>query len=118
MFFVFSDQVYQSLVGFLVLVRIWRFVRIGHGIIEVTHQLAKTELHEVEDYAAELESILQEHNLPLPASCQKRESTHHSCPLLEAIEEERRMKLGIKKLPSNLYRPTPAEQEKTDQVDA
>jgi len=61
-----NDAIYQSAAGFLVLVRIWRFVRIGHGIVEITNEMAHEEYNGLLAYTEALETMLQEHNIPLP----------------------------------------------------
>jgi hypothetical protein len=65
-----TDEIYQSLAGLLVLVRLWRFFRIGHGIVEVTHELAQEEYHKLEYYKDELENLLRSHNIALPAGAE------------------------------------------------
>jgi hypothetical protein len=61
-----DDDTIQSLVGLLVFVRIWRFVRIGHGIIEVTHQLSEKGQEELLEYTEELEKLLRENGIDIP----------------------------------------------------
>lgn len=97
-FYLKRDEIYQSLAGLLVVVRLWRFFRIGHGIVEVTHELAQEEYHKLEYYKDELEELLRSHNIPLPASAAGHDETngghhHHSSgattlpPLLAAVEQ-------------------------------
>lgn len=85
LFYAKSDDIYQSFVGMLVLVRIWRFVRIGHGIIEVTHELAKQEYDELEAYKGKLEQILRDHGLPFPEF--KKNGLHHDDPDTVLVEK-------------------------------
>jgi hypothetical protein len=67
LFFRFSDEeAVQSLVGLLVFFRVWRFVRIGHGIIEITSELTHHPYQELLQYAESLEATMHEHDLPLP----------------------------------------------------
>ena len=59
-----------------------RFVRIGHGIVEVTHELSDQRYEGVIEYVLSLEAILEEHDIDLP-HCEKnieklKESTSHS----------------------------------------
>lgn len=61
-----SDEALQSLVGLLVFARIWRFVRIGHGIVEITAEWTHHQYQELLDYAESLETKLTENKLPLP----------------------------------------------------
>jgi hypothetical protein len=65
-FYSLSDDAVQSLVGLLVIGRIWRFVRIGHGLIEVTAELAHRKFEVLLNYAEELENILRQHELDVP----------------------------------------------------
>jgi hypothetical protein len=101
-FYFKQDEIYQSLAGLLIIVRLWRFFRIGHGIVEVTHELAQEEYHKLEYYKDELEELLRSHNIPLPASAaghhghdETNGGHHHSArgsgatlpPLLAAVEQ-------------------------------
>jgi hypothetical protein len=65
-FHVLGDDLYQSLSGLLVVIRIWRFIRIGHGIVELTNEAAHKEDHHLMEYTKELRAIILQHNLPLP----------------------------------------------------
>ena len=67
-----SDDSIQSLVGLLVFVRIWRFVRIGHGIVEITNEVAHQDHEKLASYTVQLEELLQQHNIALP-----EDSKHH-----------------------------------------
>ena len=68
----FSDDRIQSLVGLLVFARIWRFVRIGHGIVEITNEIAHKDHEKLESYTEQLEELLQRNNIALP-----EDSKHH-----------------------------------------
>ena len=57
-FHVLSDDLYQSLSGLLVIFRIWRFVRIGHGIVELTNEAAHREYDKLVVYTKELRTII------------------------------------------------------------
>jgi hypothetical protein len=65
-FYVLQEDIYQSLAGVLVLVRIWRFVRIGHGLIEITNEYAHHEHSQLVAYAEALEELCTAHNIVLP----------------------------------------------------
>ena len=67
-----SDDSIQSLVGLLVFVRIWRFVRIGHGIVEITNEVAHKDHEKLVSYTEQLEELLQRNNIALP-----EDSKHH-----------------------------------------
>ena len=91
-FHALNDDAIQSVVGLLVAARLWRFVRIGHGIVEVTHELAHRQFNDVLAYAEELEALLQQHGVALPASSKLllkyKESDEGN--LLTEIEREHR----------------------------
>lgn len=90
-FHVKHEDVYQSFAGILVLVRIWRFVRIGHGIVEVTHEQVKEGERSLWQYVEELEALLHANNIELPGSARSIHASgnhgDHTKHLLEAIEE-------------------------------
>lgn len=65
-FYTLRDDIYRSFVGLLVLVRIWRFVRIGHGIVEVTHELSHEEYHKLEHYKDTLVELLKKNDIAFP----------------------------------------------------
>lgn len=65
-FHVLGDDLYQSLSGLLVIIRIWRFVRIGHGIVELTNEAAHSEYNHLLTYTKELRALLSEKSIPLP----------------------------------------------------
>jgi hypothetical protein len=65
-FHVLGDDLYQSLSGLLVIIRIWRFVRIGHGIVELTNEAAHSEYNHLLIYTKELRALLTEKCIPLP----------------------------------------------------
>jgi len=88
-FHVLGDAAYETLVGVLVLVRIWRFVRIGHGSVEVTHENAEEGRSELLQYVEELENLLKAEGLALPPSQQHVHQVYkdHKAHLLEVIQE-------------------------------
>jgi hypothetical protein len=57
-FHALSDELYQSLSGILVIFRIWRFIRIGHGIVELTNEAAHREYEKLVVYTKELRTII------------------------------------------------------------
>ncbi|GAX29609.1 hypothetical protein FisN_2Hh168 [Fistulifera solaris] len=63
-----SSATSQSLVGLLVTVRLWRFLRISHGLVEVTHEVAEKEFEELLAYTEELESVLRKNNIIISGS--------------------------------------------------
>jgi hypothetical protein len=71
-------------VGFIVLGRLWRFVRIGHGLVEATVELTSYKQEKLLDYIIDLETILTQHAIPIPVkgkTIQKlmtlQRSSHH-----------------------------------------
>jgi len=67
-FQVHDDEALQNLVGLLVLGRVWRFVRISHGLIEVTSEIASQKYHDLLEYADELEGLLRKEGIPVPVN--------------------------------------------------
>ena len=66
-FHVIGDEaVYEYVAGFLVMGRIWRFIRIGHGIVEITNEMAHREYSDLLAYTEDLQDRLRQHNLPFP----------------------------------------------------
>jgi len=66
LFHFLHKDILTSLAGFLVFFRVWRFVRIGHGIIEVTAEYAGRDKEAIMEYAEQLEKILQDKGVELP----------------------------------------------------
>ena len=63
----------QALVGMMVVLRSWRYVRISHGIIDVTVKLTEPDMNRLLNYTEHLESIIQEHGLDLEVLVSVRE---------------------------------------------
>ena len=57
-FHLLEDDIYQSLSGLLVIFRVWRFIRIGHGIVELTNEAAHREYDKMVVYTNELRTII------------------------------------------------------------
>jgi uncharacterized membrane protein len=76
----------QSYIGLLVGIRVWRFVRIGHGIVELTSEATHTHYTHLLEYAEELEEILKANKLELPPS--SSQIKRHE-DFLALIEEEK-----------------------------
>ena len=72
-----------TLLGLLVFGRVWRFVRIGHGIIEATSELTHQKYEKLLKYTLALEAAAKEKNIDLPP-CPR--SVHRA--LQEQEEEE------------------------------
>lgn len=78
-FFFLNDELALSgASGFIIFVRIWRFIRIGHGIVEVTTEYTHGSYEDLLTYAETLEADLKKRNLPLPAPPKSlhREESH------------------------------------------
>jgi Ion transport protein len=61
----------ELLLGLLLLARLWRFVRIGHGIFEATYELSSREQHKRAEYTKALEELCLANNLELPPSTER-----------------------------------------------
>jgi hypothetical protein len=61
-----NEGAQETLGGFLVFFRLWRFLRISHGLVEVTSELAHQQYDELIEYAQCMESILKKHEIALP----------------------------------------------------
>ena len=61
------DDIIQDLVGILVLFRVWRFVRIGHGLIVSTFEIQEEKIHELKHYVQEMEEIVTQCGSELPS---------------------------------------------------
>jgi len=56
-----------SLGGLIVIGRLWRFVRISHGIFETTHELTSAEFSDLEHYTHALEELMKDKGIQVPA---------------------------------------------------
>ena len=61
------DDIIQDLVGILVLFRVWRFVRIGHGLIVSTFEIQEERIEELKHYVQEMEEIVTQCGRELPS---------------------------------------------------
>jgi len=66
----FSEKATQMLIFF----RIWRFIRIGHGIVEVAGELTSKQFECLFDYIKELENKLEENQVQRP---ERNEDVQH-----------------------------------------
>lgn len=65
--FIFLDDSQVELVlGLLIAARLWRFVRIGHGIFEATHELSSKKHSNLQTYTQELEALLKQNGIEVP----------------------------------------------------
>ena len=67
-FYTSQSDVLSALSGILVLARLWRFVRVGHGIVEATVELAQHRFDTVLEYNEQLEQLLRDHGIEVPFS--------------------------------------------------
>lgn len=63
-----TGQDADELVGFAVVFRLWRFVRIGHGIVEVTAELGHQQYKDLLEFAGACEETILANNLLLPTT--------------------------------------------------
>merc|ERR1711915_947401 len=61
--FHFLKSKYVEIASFLVLIRLWRFVRIGHGIVEVTSEVTSQQYEPLFEYVFECEKELEKHSI-------------------------------------------------------
>mmetsp|Transcript_12992 Transcript_12992/g.22690 ORF Transcript_12992/g.22690 Transcript_12992/m.22690 type:complete len:348 (+) Transcript_12992:133-1176(+) len=61
----------EELAGLLVFGRLWRFVRIGHGIIEVTSEFTHQQYEELMEYANECAEELEANHLMVPETTKR-----------------------------------------------
>ena len=61
-----NEEILNDLVGILILFRVWRFVRIGHGLVASTFELQEERMHELKHYVQEVEEMLKSHGGKIP----------------------------------------------------
>lgn len=89
-FKIWDEDIVQSAVGFLIVVRLWRFVRISHGLVEVVAELSHQKWQRLLAYTEELEILLQQRDIPLPDTESIRELKGTADDLVSSIEKEHR----------------------------
>jgi len=65
-FRILEKELTESFVGVIVIFRLWRFVRIGHGLFEVSSETSLEKCNEMEEEMKELKSLLLENGIDLP----------------------------------------------------
>ena len=65
-FRVVHEDILNDLVGILILFRVWRFVRIGHGLVASTFELQEERIHELKHYVQEVEEMVETFGGELP----------------------------------------------------
>lgn len=61
-----AEESLATVVGLVIFARLWRFVRIGHGIIEVTSELTHQQYEDLIEYTKELLEVAENQNLEVP----------------------------------------------------
>ncbi|KAL7563135.1 hypothetical protein ACA910_012316 [Epithemia clementina (nom. ined.)] len=79
LFHVLGEDNVASLAGLLVLGRVWRFVRISHGIAEVIADLSHEKYERLLEYTEKLEKVLLENNIEVPQH-EKQKFTQDDSP--------------------------------------
>ena len=70
-----DDEQLATYVGALVLFRCWRFVRITHGLVEVTAEVTAQKYEGIVKIAEQLEEVLAEHERKMAASGRDSDET-------------------------------------------
>jgi hypothetical protein len=95
-----GNDVAQTYAGFLIVIRLWRFVRIGHGITEIISEVSNEKYQQLLAYTEELESMLLANNFKLPTGPVRHHNLNNgkSNPedILESLEEQQREKIRKK----------------------
>lgn len=66
LFAMLNDIEAAELAGFLILARLWRFVRIGHGIYSSTIEIANQKYKALVEYTSRCEQVIEMRGLSLP----------------------------------------------------
>lgn len=77
-FYVASDEAIASLIGLLVVARIWRFVRIGHGLVVTTNELKAVKEKENKEYIRVLQAALRKAGQDIPPK-KKKSASDNEC---------------------------------------
>lgn len=89
--FVIKDNLnLQSAVGLIIVARLWRFVRIAHGIVEVVTEISSTKYQDLLAYAESLEVMLKENGIAVPDIPSIRKLKMLDDNILSEIEYEHR----------------------------
>ena len=64
---VMGEDRLATLAGILVIARLWRFVRLGHGLVSTTVEIEHEKVEELEGRIAELEALLGSNGIKVPA---------------------------------------------------
>jgi len=72
----------SSAVGVMIVFRSWRYVRISHGIMEVTAEMADHKFERLLNHTEHLEDILREHGTPIPRDQKVEKFQQDECELI------------------------------------
>lgn len=98
-FHALKSDISQSAGGLLIIVRLWRFLRIGHGISDLTAEVMQEQFQELLSYTEELEQLLKANQIELPKvddAIKNPLVIHDDENLIEVIEAEEREKHRLK----------------------
>ena len=86
-FYVVHEDILATLTAFLVLMRVWRFVRIGHSVVEATVEMSAKRFDKVVELNEQLTQILLENDIDVP---QEMKEEMHKLKSLDPwfVEEE------------------------------
>ena len=70
-FYFSNNEAVAELAGLLIFARLWRFVRIGHGIIEVTNEYHGQKHGKIIQYNKQLEELLVKNGIDVPEEVQR-----------------------------------------------
>lgn len=72
----FGELDWEALPEILILFRLWRFVRIGHGLVASTHEIGEHKTHLALEHIEMLEERLERHGGELPERPDTLKSSH------------------------------------------
>mmetsp|Transcript_578 Transcript_578/g.1034 ORF Transcript_578/g.1034 Transcript_578/m.1034 type:complete len:404 (+) Transcript_578:250-1461(+) len=90
MFVIKENLNLQSAVGLIIVARLWRFVRIAHGIVEVVTEISSTKYQDLLAYAESLEVMLKDNGIVVPDIPSIRKLKMLDDNILSEIEYEHR----------------------------
>jgi len=108
-FHVLHEDELQALLGLLIVGRLWRFVRIGHGIVEVTAELAHDRYETLLAYTEDLEELLVENGIDLPETESVRKLRVSTDSITAEIKKAHRHKHHSRDHSSSSDQPTRSE---------
>lgn len=77
-FLVLKEDKLATLSGLLVLARLWRFVRLGHGLTTMAVKSEEKTTDSLEQRITELENLLNKNGIIIPEPNEEREGSHHT----------------------------------------